>query len=1339
MRVFSNIVATWRSLKGRLRPFLGKWAFAATSFLAMSVSVTAQAQPPSDIAYLNADQSGAAVAIPEDAGVGGMGVFGRIGHEAGDTVGREGSLTFFDASPYMFYEETMFFGEGRFFVHNNHRTGGSAGLGMRHFFMGPNAIGGVSFFYDRDDHRQALFEQWGVSGEIMTEWFDFRMNWYLPFGPTSQKLGTVFEPGTERFVGNNIAFQTRTTTATALEGGEFLFTVPILGEGIESLNPELTAGFYNYQARGMDIEQVWGWKLRGDVDVADKLGHGFVELTNDGTYGTNVLFGFDINYRPRVDNRPRSGTSQYNRIAQWVRRNRTVVTVQDSILDPEQLAVNPDTGSPYLVYHVRNVLSPPPPNFPAPAGDGSIDMPFQFIQEGIDAAPFADIVFVHADSVYDGDLIAAADAQAVLRDGVLVLGEGAPLTIPVVGLSDEIPLPRATTGTARPEIRDVVGPAVTLADNSRFAGFNLFNINTSPAILGMNITDAELNEINISGTTGAGAHGISFENVGGRINLENINIDGTAGNALNVVGGNANIVFEGTNTITNDTGFSVFVEDARGSVNLRGTTVTGSGQGVRIQGTTPGLSTANVTLDTVTLTNTNTGLGLPGIGVFNHSGIASFSGPVIIDGNDGPAIQIAGLQPTGSVGFQAPVTINNRNDFGVLIQNIAEGPDPFNPGMRRAGFISFNDTLTITAPVGGTQAALSFQSASGTLNLQDTNINGSGGLGVDISNIADTGTQMGVFNSFGNMTISNTNGIAFRVSQVAKQNFRIITNGMDINARNGLAILFDRYAGFANLGGSILIDNPFGAVGPVVEVVNNTGDIGFGNLNITEAVGLVPIFNKITNPRDAAVLVTDNINLAQRSDITFQQLNVEGDLIMGALFRDNDNVATAGGDITITNDRGITVCDNTLHDIFLNGVNATNADFGIRVDNSLGRFIIGGTADQLGSGGVITGMTIAGASFEDTQVVDLSFMELTDNGRGVEGLNLITEINNIQPSMSLSFMEITDSIGLGVFALNVPDFFMTDSVLTDNGATTAITNEGNQLEYQAEFTDFDVDGDGVEDIIDYQVVIQRSEFNDAANNILGTHSIEILTDNEAEINGARLDLFLQDNGNPATGIGGFNFDRDGGAGVGVFWTGEVFASIERNTFNMATTDDQTALLMEVDGTGDIVYSSNTISADGDFNTGLNFIFEDSAAIEVSDNFLVDINGVRQAGTGFMMTGFAPIAMNFELNGPFNNVFIENNEINFDGGIQDTNAIGVQFDFIGTPSSVTINGNNMIFPNGFLFNQVERGIVFRNTGLGVLSLFGDTDNIINLPNNLDFDMFFNANVNGTVIVNGQPRP
>lgn len=1337
--------------------------------IATSSSLMAQHQFPGNIdytipqdQYAIPDYSGSLNSQPTR-GVGGFGVMGRAGHEAGDTIGRDGSLSYLDLAPFSFAGNTMLFGDGRLFITNRGKMGGSVGMGLRHFFPEQNAVLGSAFYYDHDESRGVVFEQFTIATEVLCEFVDFRGNVYLPFGTKEQVTDVRFEPGTQMFVdasapggsvqGSNIQFQTRTFSAAALEGADLSLTTPIPGPFAERFNLEATAGGYHYQARGLSQQKISGFKLRMDGDILDDLTHLSLEVSSDNVFNTNVVFGADINYWHHLKKQPRLGKSQYDRMASWVRRNRTVAASNSSVLDAPQLAINPDNDLPYLVYHVRNNPTPPPNNFPAPVGNGSEDMPFQYLQEGIDASPFADIVFVHANSVFDGVVDGNANATAVLREDVLVLGEGVPLTIPVVGIANEIDLPTVTPGiTNRPIFQNVTGPVITMANNSRFAGFTIQDYADGPAILADNVNGSELNELIINGSTGVDGDGIRINASSGTFVLENIAISDTSGNAFEVTNGNAAIAFNGTNSINNSSGHAVFIEDAAGSINMRSLMVMGDGgEGVLVTGTSPTSTTANITFDQVSLLNTNTARS----GAFqieNFAGGATILNDVLIDTPLTGGITVDNLQATGSVVFQGAVAVNNRNETGVLLSNIQEAPSPINPTTFQAGLVTFQDDLTITGlgAAASTAAAIDMESSTGTAFFNNISIDGSNGVGIDISELDTVGSSTGSFLVDGLTTIDNITGSSINIQGNDSDNFVTIFNDVNISSRGSLGIEINSSASTQRFTGTTTITNQNDIIQSAIFISQNTGDSGFNIVNVEDALG----DTRIPGPFSfSGVYVGDNVNAdpTELSEVSFNTLNVEFEgvppasapgsqqLETAVSFGNNDSVSVGTGIIEAEEARAIEVFDDDpadgtqVHNIQFESISATNENAGILVADSIGRFIVTGLGDIAGSGGTISGMTNHAAEFRNTQIVELGYMDIEGNEIGIRGENLLVEGAGLSPEMILVGMNISDSDQEGISLENVSDFMLIDSFLDDNGIPTG----SPQIDILAtvEETDIDLDGDD-EDPVVYNIAMINNDVSDS-NAVLGGNMINIRT-GAGISDGADLNFLFQNNGVPGllATMNSISSNRSGGSALSVVWEGASDIVIDSNTFLLTNTFNQTAVLLDIDGIANVAFTNNDVASNGPNDVGINFNFEESANLIIGSNSVLNDDGSVLQSSGFQMNGINSTAISLMFQSGGNNVDIFDNLIDM-GGIDST---GIEFNRIFAQSTVAIN-NNFIGLATDIDTIIEEGIIFRDVR-GVINLNGTQDNSIPLGSFFPFyiDFFIPAGTsNGQIIINGAPRP
>ncbi|MEZ5942791.1 MAG: hypothetical protein R3C18_15460 [Planctomycetaceae bacterium] len=1334
--------------------------------------------------------------------VGGFGLVGRAGHVVGPTVGRSDSVTYTDLMPYVFIDQTMLFGDLKFNLGNNGHIGGSAGLGMRQYFNQVDAVGGLMIAYDHDATRSANFEQLVIANEWLSEFFDVRTNIYLPFGRQQFITSTILEPGSEEFTDFNITFQRRSFSSTAMRGGEQLYTVPVPGELAQAANLEATAGWYHYQAPGS--EMVWGYKLQADADFFERLLHTTVTFTGDGVFGQNIIFSADVNYWNDLQPRRRVGQSQYNRMANWVRRNRTVVSDDSSFLNPRELARKAD-GTPYLVYHVRNR----PGEAARPGVLGSIDDPFYFMQEGIDQLPFADIVFVHSDSVFDGTTPPPALApNVVLRSDVQVLGEGVTLTLPVLGLTDEITVPTANDPVGDvPLITNVTGNAVTFASDSRFSGFRITNVMNGTALNVGASTNGRIDEVTIDNVTGTDAHGISFNGASGVFAINGLSIsdlDGngtiTDGNAFQVLGGAAAItvgrpansgLIGGANLIENTSGFSVLVEDAAGSLFFRDMAIADTGGlGLAVRGTTAFSSSANVTFDSATLTGTNPGgaaAARAAVQVFNHSGAVVFQDDLTITSNNGIGIDLNTLSPTATFTSQGDILIDDRNDIGIRMVNFSEGgPIPGSTSINQAtratflGNVNINANVVAASPPPGTpnSPAVFYNTQAGAaLFGGNLIVDGSAGDGIVITNpaVVNPALTTGQFRVNGFTQVDNVFGTSLLVQDIGDDDFRLTFNGIQVGNRGdvangvgGVGIRVQRFAGDGNFRGITTINNQLNVGAVALDVNNITQAVAFTAVTVNDQVGPGPAVSVTANRNPVVFPATTSIP-AVVSFGEIQVLNATG--ITGVVFDDNDNVTVNTGTIDVTTGQGISITNNTRHDVTFESISASNGTFGIQVLDSTGRFEVTGNpinGPAQGSGGTISGMTSTGAIFQNTNLVRLAGVDFDANNVGIAADLMLVEFENLSATFELETVRVMDSLNQGVIVRDVLTTNVFNSEFDNNGSTTV----ESQFEWGATFAEFDVNADG--DLTDtedqfntvatgYNLTIQNSRFTDPGGaaiipgNVDG-HLIHIHSGDTGFFVPARGDSIndqvvlnlIMGPTNPFQDdtLGNFIIsNRQALSTIHVAWDGSINASINDNLIDMQTgtiaapADTATALFMDIDGEADVVFQRNTVIARGDFATGLDLNFNSATNLQISDNVRFDDQGNFIQQSGFEFQGVVSTAMNLTFNAANNNIFIENNLVDFvNFGI---NGDGIIFNRLVGPSTVTIN-NNLIqmLSNGGL----TEGIIFRRNE-GVIALSGQIDNIITVqgtnnffvPLLIDFDVVPIGSTTGSIIVNGTQVP
>lgn len=1262
---------------------------------------------------------------PEDIGVGGMGVLSRFGHIAGPNYERTTSLTYLDLSPYTFVENTYFFADLRGFYTNEDQIGGSTGGGIRHYFSRFDTVLGGSFWYDMDASRNGVqFDQVGASFEMFTQWLDIRANWYSPHGVTRKDISTQFVTGSEHFVGNNLAFNTSTTSAASMEGVDMMFTVPVANEWAQRLNMEVSAGWYHFQARNTKLERIWGWKARVDGDLFEKLFHTFLEFSSDNLYDQHVVFGLDVNYWNGQESRPRLGTSQFNRIAQWTRRNRNVVTNTQTVLNPDQLAVNPNTGNAYVFAHVRNV--PPPSPLPNPvfgAGDGSITNPYKYVPEAFAGSPAADVYYVHADSVFDPTTLGLPPAEVAqlndtltIPDGKLVLGEydGQQHVLPAVGFPGGVTVPRVTGGSNRPVFQNVTttgGPVIQMGNNTTFSGFSILNAGNGDGIGVNGVGNVIARDNIIDNITG---NGITVNNAFGVVNLDRTDISNTVGNGLEVTGGNANVSLRGNGTNgsilhTVAGSFAVLIQNNFGSVNLTGTPVTEvNGEGVTVQN-----SAAAVTFQNISIISTS---GTAGLKILNSTGDVGINGDVFIQDVGGSAVQI--INYSGTFGLIGNLGIQNRNGIGVDVQNLS-GAAFFlgNTGMSE-GLGTFNE------------AGVSFQGSSGTLSFGNLGIQGSNaGVGIQI------GDPLGL--------APNTNGALFAVTGAT-----VIQDADD----SAIRIVNDNADVLFN--GSVTIDRR-GPLGFGVEIFGTNGDIVFNgvtqdnnqlgqaitSLDVRQANGLVR-FGTYRALNVIGSILNPGVNILNNAAVAFGSLNVTGVGSELVFMRDNTSVSTAGG--TVINTAAVNTAGNNVSAVHV--VNATVqtgtlvfdniastgvVESAISVQNMNGRFQVNGTNGTAQN--TITGTTVAAALFDT--VTDVSLANQTYNANTGGAIDVTTAASLTVSNTTLNNNGAAGGAGDagGVQAIDVLNTTLTGNTFTSNLGP-------NQILVDAQT------------VGTYFFTMLNNSVTDGAPQAAAGDMVRV---QESGLGGSTLNLVVQNNGTTATRAGGFRSQRAGAnAGFAVDWNGSIANNsvILNNVFDLRGPFHTGVSIVQRNATvsNNLRYSGNVLQTAssavvGFGDTGLFMDFAGQADVTISSNFANDLTG-NPTIAGFLMQALNSRAMDLSFNGPGSNISISSNQINFsaNGG----NGTGILFRSItSTPQPTTIAiGNNVIrlFDEGNIIGD-EFGILFTSvTGQVVLNNLNGSDNIItdqngNIPITITpFSIPGGASA-GQIIVNGFPVP
>ena len=420
-------------------------------------------------------------------------------------------------------------------------------VGLERVFTVEAANSDVFFgvWWDYDDDQQGsfghTFNQIGVSGGIKSELYDVYANGYLPSGSTSYTQGDI--TGSSVFFANSVV--TQAGIDSALEG--FDFHIVSRPQQLAFMNTYVDVGGYAY---GSDVVDTFaGFSLGGGIQTLRGMGLG-IQVNHDSRFEWTGALQVAWEFGARG---ARTEYSPLGRDLEPSRRNDHIVRFQQETL----LALDPDTGDDYVVFHVDNEADA--------GGDGSIERPFQTLAEAQAASGNENIIYVH-----QGDgTTTGMDQGIVLKDGQLLLGDGIVHTIPELRLGS-FDIFNTVNGLA-PQITSLAGDGVTLASRNTVRNFDINAAGTN-LISGIHGQGTALNPLEngiIEQVTVRGnpiLNGINLNFITGEwdIRRNDISTAGNHGIGVDNVSGETSVLRMFNNTITTSTEDGIHVEDYQG-------------------------------------------------------------------------------------------------------------------------------------------------------------------------------------------------------------------------------------------------------------------------------------------------------------------------------------------------------------------------------------------------------------------------------------------------------------------------------------------------------------------------------------------------------------------------------------------------------------------------------------------------------------------------------------------------------------------------------------------------------------------------------------------------------
>lgn len=838
------------------------------------------------------------------------------------------------------------------------------GFGRKHYNATRNTIWDVGVWYDVDGTRETLFHQISAGGQLQGRLFSCRGLYYFPFSDTREIAGYTDLTGNVAYQGNILALERFRNEQQAYQGFEadFGFRLPV------DRFAEVRAGYYRFQAE--DAAEVSGISASATIEALPSLLLGATGSFGDAAEGNTVLFSatYQFSSRNRIER-----SDIRHRLAEPMQRNRHIVARGTQVYDPVA-GLNAD-GTAINIIHVST----------AGNSTGQFESPYATLsQAAADATTTPNsVILAHADSVFDGQSI-------VLPADTRFLAETTAHTITTTQLGD-VTLPRATTGTAAPVIRNsgATTPAITLANNSEVNGFRI----ESAAGVGL-FADSLTGGTTVLNTAIDGAAtGIQLSNGSGTTSFTNVAVTNTTGIGIDLLTNSGNIDFSNT-SVTTAGSHGVHIQNSAGSttfdtLNISDTT----GNGLFVEAAT---TTGQVTLNTAT---TIANAGLSGVQIESGAGSSAFtsSGTLAITNAGEHGIHLLSNEDTTTSTFAGATTIAGTGSDGVRISNqdlltasttndVQFTGDLTISNTTQSGVVVLNNGSNVSiqtlAISDWNQSAILANNSTGTFSVANAlalnNINGSAAATIQLENLTSDIT-------FGDVTITDTARLALGAPTV-----NLVENNSGINEIGFTSL------NVTSINGTALFATQSGA--------NQTQlRIDGGNLSSTgaTALSLIGTSTEITLQSVSAQNATVGINL--------QNLGVANAFHDYLRITGVGTTAASGGTITGAQ-QGIVV--NGSQDVSLNYIS---------VDSTVAGVVLSADGTNQPENASITGLTLtdaggsnnwvgidvnwgSGAHFDSPNVINNNAITGTGNDQfgirvvntqSLPGMNVTLNGNNI--------------------------------------------------------------------------------------------------------------------------------------------------------------------------------------------------------------------------------------------------------------------------------------------------------------------------------------------------------
>ncbi len=633
-------------------------------------------------------------------------------------------------------------------------------------------------------------------------------------------------------------------------------------------------------------------------------------------------------------------------------------------------------------------------------------------------------------------------------------------------------------------------------------------------------------------------------------------LTGTTGDTVRLA---TNSTFRGF-TIRNSGGSGVVLDGANGAIVRNVSVVNAADDGVLIQNISGSVSVLDTTVNT---------MGSSAMRIDSVTG--SVLGTGSYTNTAGQALVMNNIGADASIDLTGAMFANDTGNGmmfnevgGSIALNGVSLVDSAGAGIHidgGSGTLRFIGTTTIEGASGD---AISITNSDAHVVFESLVINNAAGSGVSLFNNANTGS----FTVVGDTSINGVGGQGIAI----RDNESIVTFGsVEIDGRSDTGILIDNTSGQVGFDGEVTVANSLGSTKPGLKVSDSAADVIFvGDAKIENARG------------DAGIKLADNTGR-----VGFTRLDVDAVNATGIKSRSGGQLTMLEGSVTTAGESAFDI-EDALLDVDITTVEVTGGDYGVRLKDVTGNFIINGDLENTaGSGGFIK-ETDTAIVLENASIVGLRHISIEDNGAGIQivGADRFTMWDST----------VTGSTGFAIDATNVGTFQVVGGDFSGNGGTFNFASDDADINTSWLLSQVTVDSGNANAVTLNATNEATAELSIGDSTFTSTAPDVSLFDVTSD---GRLTLTMSGSRLQSSGSDVVLLDIDSKT------TDELFTGTFINNLFSPTGSDSTGIRMATEDQSSVLFDQNTITFAADRGTGLDLDLGESATFGLYRNVITD--------------------------------------------------------------------------------------------------------------------------------------